>query len=272
MITVAHSPDADDFFLFWPLRTGMIDSEGFGFTFTEHDTQQLNEAAITGKYDICAISVAVYPKIAERYAILSSGASVGRNYGPVVVSLEKVSKEALAGKRIGVPGKDTTAALLFARLFPNCELIETPLTPYDEVFRRLRENEIDAAVLIHEGQIAFAERGLHQIEDLGAAWQKRSGLPIPLGVNVIRKSLGADSVQKLSALAEKSARFASDNRAKILPALFDFTQRRLGKLASQVELGKYLDMYANADSISLPDDCREAIASLLGKDVRVQYA
>ena len=272
MITVAHSPDADDFFLFWPLRTGMIDPEGFSFSFTELDTQRLNEAAIAGRFDICAISVAVYPKIADQYAILTSGASVGRNYGPVVVSAHPMRKEALAGKRVGVPGRDTTAALLFEKLFPDNELIDTPLTPFDEVFRRLRDEEIEAAVLIHEGQIAFSERGLHQLEDLGRAWHAQTGLPIPLGVNVIRKSLGSQTVCKLSELATKSARFAAANRKEILPALFELTQRRLKKLDSVEELEKYLDMYANSDSISLPEDCRRAISEMLGRDLQVQYA
>ncbi len=271
-ISVAHSPDADDFFLFWPLRTGLIDGGIYSFSFTELDTEELNAAAAAERFDICAISIAAYPKLAGKYAILTSGASVGRNYGPALVSRKIAKLEDLRGAKVGIPGKNTTAALLFSRLSPESETVEVPLTPFEEVFRRLDENELDAAVLIHEGQIAFAERGLARLADLGRWWFEKTDLPVPLGVNAVRLGVGEDAVRALAHLTEESARYAAKHRSRILPDLFELTQRRTNKLKTFEELERYLDMYANEDSLELRGDVREAIGRLLGEGCVVRYA
>lgn len=272
MISIAHSPDADDFFLFWPLREKLIDCGGFEFRFTEMDTEQLNQAAIKGEYDICAISVAAYPLVAKDYLILPTGASVGRSYGPVVVSKKLHSLSELTNARVAVPGETTTAAALFSKFAPSAKRVEAPLTPFERVFELLDSNAVDAAVLIHEGQIAFAERGFHKLLDLGRWWFEETKLPLPLGINVIKRTLRESEIQSLTALTVEAARFARANIEEILPALFEFTQTRKGKLKTLPELRTYLQMYANEDSLDLPEDCRDAIARLCRPACEPEYA
>lgn len=272
MISIAHSPDADDFFLFWPLRERLIDCGEFNFRFTEMDTEQLNQAALVGEYDICAISVAVYPQIRSNYLILPTGASVGRRYGPVVVSKKLRGAAELQTATVAVPGQSTTAALLFRQYAPHAHLVEAPLTPFEHVFELLENDQVDAAVLIHEGQIAYSERGFSKLLDLGDWWFTDTKLPLPLGLNVIRKSLGDKAVSELTSLTLEAAKYARDNIETLLPSLFDFTQTRRGKLKTMSELKTYLEMYANADSVWLPEDCRKAIAKICGRNCSAEYA
>lgn len=264
MITIAHSPDADDYFMFWALRTGALRLEGEEFELEAYDTQDLNDLAKREAKDICAISTAVYPRIREHYRILSSGMSVGRDYGPALVAREEIALSGLNEKRIGIPGRDTTAALLLRRVAPDAETIEIPLTPYTRVFEELDSGAVDAAVLIHEGQIAFAERNLVRLCDLGKVWFEATGLPLALGVNVIHRRLGDARIAAISKLLRDCARFAVTHRAEILPVLFEQSQRSQGKLRSLEELDRYLGMYANEDSLEASGDTRASIAALLG--------
>ncbi len=271
MITVAHSPDADDFFLFWPLRQGLIPSGDYQFEFQELDTEDLNQAALEERFDICAISAAVYPKIALKHQILSSGASVGRKYGPKLVATNPADLESLADKLIGVPGPHTTAAALLRRVLPDCKTITIPLTPYSAVFEALGSGAIAAAVIIHEGQIAFAEHNAHAVLDLGVSWFDSTGLPIPLGLNVIHDRLGQKAVDELADLCKLSACYAREHQTELLPELFEFTQRKRNKLKTIAELTNYLGMYANQDSMDLPGDVKAALRELLGAEVNLRF-
>jgi 1,4-dihydroxy-6-naphthoate synthase len=264
-ISIAHSPDADDYFLFWALQKKMLAHEPFEFSFAELDTEDLNRSARAGKYDVCAVSVAAYPDIADQYMILSSGASVGRGYGPTLVSGAAVQVEDLQRAVIGIPGFKTTAAAVLRRLVPDASFVEIPLSPYRAVFDALETGRVEAAVLIHEGQIAYAEENLHLVTDLGKWWLQRTGLPLPLGINVIRKALGKETVDTLARLFSESVRYAREHVETILPELFDYSQAQRGKLREPQRLKHYLDLYANADSIELAPDCQTAIALLCGE-------
>jgi len=271
-ISVAHSPDADDFFLFWPIREKLLSCEDYEFSFTELDTEELNQAALSERFDICAISVAIYPRISEDYLILPSGASVGRKYGPAVVSKTCRHRDELTDAKVAVPGKTTTAALLFQRFAPKARISEAPLTPFERVFEMLESKEVDAAVLIHEGQIAFAERGFHKLLDLGEWWNESTGLPLPLGLNVIHTRLGEKDICALRDLTINAASYARAHLKEIIPSLFEHTQLKRGKLRTLTELEKYLSMYANEDSVILPEDCKLAIAELCGSKEIPRYA
>ncbi len=270
-VSIAHSPDADDYFLFWALRHELLPCPEFEFSFREMDTEDLNCAAREEIFDVCAVSVAAYSEIADKYLILSSGASVGRNYGPALVSKQSSGIAALRTARIGIPGKRTTAAKVLQRLAPQAQTVEIPLTPYRAAFDALDSGEIDAAVLIHEGQIAFAQHQLHLVTDLGKWWTQETSLPLPLGINVIRKSLGAASISGLARLFRQAVKYSLNHQAEILPELFRCSQLEQGKLRSERELQQYLNMYANEDSVSLRDDCKRAIALLSGSGTPPEF-
>lgn len=271
-INVAHSPDADDFFLFWAIRKNLIDTNGFEFFFVEADTQDLNNASCKEEFDVCAISLAAYPKVANNYLILPHGASVGRNFGPVVIAKRHFDVEELNSLSVGIPGINTTAALLFSQIAPDAKTIEIPIRPYSLVFDALEQGEIEAAVVIHEGQIDYTSKNCSLLLDLGKWWFQKTKLPIPLGINVIKKSLGEDTILKVSSLIRESIRFALKNSDLLLPELFEFTQKSTKKLGTQEQLKKYLSMYANEDSAEMKEDCDLAIQKLLGPGVSVQYS
>ena len=262
MIRIAHSPDADDFFLFWPIRRKLIVVEN-DFEFTELDTEDLNRAALNEEFDICAVSTALYPKIRDSYLVLPSGMSVGRNYGPVVVAREPIDPSALNDMLVGIPGENTTAALLLRALAPGARTVEIPLTPYSAAFDAVQSAAVDAAVLIHEGQIAFADHRLHAVKDLGKFWFESTSLPLPLGMNVIHRRLGPARITALSALLKTAASFALEHTTEILPDLHSISQLHQGKLQTLDELRRYLGMYANQDSVDAPEDCRRAVDTLL---------
>ncbi len=271
-INVAHSPDADDFFLFWAIRKALIDTNGFEFSFVEADTEDLNNSAINSEFDVCAISLATYPLVAKNYLILPHGASVGRNFGPVVIAKKNFAIEELNSLIVGIPGKNTTAALLFKQIAPQAKTKEIPIRPYSAVFEALEKQEIAAAVVIHEGQIDYASKDCVLLLDLGKWWYQKTKLPIPLGINVIKKSLGEDIIFKVSSLIRNSINYSLKNQDLLLPQLFEFTQKSTKKLGTLQQLKKYLSMYANEDSAELKEDCAWAMEELLGPEVRLQYS
>ena len=254
MISVAHSPDSDDIFMFWAIAQNIIDTQGLTFTFTDLDTASLNAEALAGTYDVTAISTAIYPQIRDTHYILPHGASVGRNYGPVVVAKSDLSIENLSTSKVGVPGMSTTAVKVLQLLSSPCDLIEYSIEPYEAAFSLLENNTVDALLLIHEGQIAYKQRGYKLIADLGKWWSKETSLPLPLGVNTIKKSLGQETITKASSVIQNSIRYSIENRKHLLANLESHTD---------VDLDKYLSMYANNDTLSMRDDVTTAIRKLL---------
>lgn len=260
-LRLAFSPDSDDLFMFWPLLTGRVAHPGFDLEHVRLDTETLNHRAADGDLDVAAISIARYPAIAQDYLLLPHGGSVGRGYGPVVVTREPRALHALEGARIAVPGPHTTAYLVLRLLLPRFEAVVVPITPYARVFDALRGGEVDAALLIHEGRLTYEREGFARVVDLGEAWAARTGgLPLPLGGNAIRRGLGAD-VPRISAWLRESIAWALEHREEMIDALAA-AESRPDVALTRAQLDRYLAMYANDDTCWYPDDARRAVDEL----------
>ncbi len=272
MLSVAHSPDTDDFFLFWAIVEGRIDCEGLEFAFRQFDTATLNELASEGKYDVVAVSAAAYQQLQRDYLILPHGASIGRNYGPVIVSPKKLTLEDLNDATVAIPGATTTSAAVFKKIAPRATCVEVPIEPFKLVFDYLNRGEVDAALLIHEGQISYRSRELHKVVDIGAWWQENYKLPLPLGINVIKRSLGTEMIEKVSRVLSRSIAYGLAHRDDVLNELVTLNNSREADLTSQSGVKEYLERYANADTARMDDDCLKALKLLLGESVELALA
>src|SRR5215218_2549774 len=194
-ISVAHSPDSDDAFMFYGLATNKLETDGLKFEHTLKDIQTLNEDAKNGVYDVTAISFHAYAYVSDKYALLPHGASIGDKYGPIVVSKEPRSADEIADMTIAVPG-ELTSAYLALRLFNS--KFDYKVYPFDEIIDAVQKGKVDAGLLIHEGQLFYKELGLAKVLDLGEWWHERTGLPLPMGGNAIRRDLGVDLMKKVS--------------------------------------------------------------------------
>jgi 1,4-dihydroxy-6-naphthoate synthase len=280
-IRLAFSPDSDDIFMFWPLLHGKLDTDGLAFTHERADTEALNERAARGDVDVIAVSIARYAAIADRYLLLPHGASVGRGYGPVVVAPAACSLESLAGARVGVPGLHTTAYLVLRLLLPRFEAVVLPIQPYARVFGALRDGEVDAALLIHEGRLTYEREGFAKVADIGEGWAAATGgLPLPLGGNAIRRGLGAPLVAEVSRLCQASIAWSLSHRDAVIDAILASETRDDVKLDRPM-LDRYLEMYANEDTREMQPDARRAVheifararaAGILSGDARVEFA
>jgi len=268
-LRLAFSPDSDDIFMFWPLLQGKLDTGGLTFAHERADTEALNERAVRGDVDVIAISIARYAALSETYLLLPHGASVGRGYGPVVVAREPVALEALAGKRIGVPGLQTTAHMTLRLLLPSFSAKVIPIAPYARTFEALRSGEVDAALIIHEGRLLYEREGFCRVVDLGEAWAGLTGgLPLPLGGNAIRRGLGDELIARVSSLCRESIAWALDHRDEVMTALLA-EESRAGVTLDRSLLDRYLTMYANEDTRSFAPDARRAVEELFVRAARV---
>jgi 1,4-dihydroxy-6-naphthoate synthase len=263
-ISLAYSVDADDAFMFHALRAGALDAGGLTFTHRRDHTAALNRLAMAGAADVVAVSLGVYPAIADRYQLLPHGASVGRGYGPVVVAPRPLRPGDLDGLRIGIPGATTTAWLVLRLIAPRALGVEIPIAPFNRIFEALTAGEIDAALLIHEGRLLYRERGLHLAADLGVFWLERTGLPLPLGVNVIRRGLGAPLVARVSGILRQSIAWALAHRPEMI-ALIAAEDRGDKALSDTALIDHYLSLYANDDTAALADDARRAVEVLFAE-------
>jgi 1,4-dihydroxy-6-naphthoate synthase len=262
-IRLAFSPDSDDLFMFWPLLHGRIDTRGYEFHHVRADTESLNQRAQKGDLDVVAISIATYPAVAKDYMLLPHGGSVGRGYGPVVVAREPIALGDLRGKAIAVPGAGTTAYLVLRLLVPDFRPVFVPIQPYERVFRALREGDVDAALLIHEGRLTYEAQGFVRVIEIGRAWEERTGgLPLPLGGNAIRRALGPDTIADVSELLREGIRYGLSHRDELIDELLRAETRAEVGLNREL-LDRYLAMYANADTLGYPDDARRAVEDLL---------
>ncbi len=261
-VRLAFSPDSDDIFMFWPLLAGKVDPEGLVFAAERADTESLNARAAAADLDVVAVSIARWPSIARDYLLLPHGMSVGRGYGPVVVTEQARDLASLSGARIGVPGLRTTAYLVLRLLLPEFEPVVVPITPYARAFEALRAHEVDAVLLIHEGRLTYEREGLACVCDVGAAWAQRTGgLPLPLGGNAIRRGLGPDLVAKVSNRIRASIAWSLANREEVMAALLK-SDARTDVALDRAMLDRYLAMYANVDTLDAPPDVRKAVAEL----------
>jgi 1,4-dihydroxy-6-naphthoate synthase len=280
-IRLAFSPDSDDIFMFWPLLHGKVDTEGLSFTYERADTEALNLRAEREDIDVLAVSIARYASLRERWLLLPHGASIGRGYGPVLVSTRPKTLEELAGARLGVPGLHTTAYFVLRLLLPRFDAVVVPIAPYTRAFEAVRRGEVAAVLLIHEGRLLYEQEGLHKVVDVGEAWaEKTGGLPLPLGGNVIRRALGVERVAKVSRLCRASIAWSLEHREEVMTELLA-GENRDGLAMGRAHLDRYLSMYANADSLGFAPDARQAIdelfrrasaAGLVSGDPRAEFA
>jgi len=254
-ITVAHSPDSDDAFMFYGLATNKVRTPGLRFTHTLCDIETLNRKALEGVYDVTAISFHAYPYIQQHYALLPSGGSVGDGYGPMIVANRAYSLTEIKSKRVAVPGTMTTAYLVLKLFAPG---IETEVVPFDQIIPQLQEGKYEAGLIIHEGQLTYDKSGLHRIVDLGRWWQKVTGLPLPLGGNAIRRSLGPQLREQVAAALRESIQYALDHREEALAYAMQFA-RDLDPLLAD----KFVGMYVNERTLDYGPEGREAIRRLL---------
>ena len=254
-ITVAHSPDSDDAFMFYGLATNKVRVPGLRFTHTLCDIETLNQKAKEGVYDVTAISFHAYPYIQDKYALLPSGGSVGDGYGPMIVAPRALSEEAIKNKRIAVPGKLTTAYLVLNLFAPG---IDTEVVPFDQIIPQVLEGKHEAGLIIHEGQLSYVKSGLSRIVDLGAWWYKKTGLPLPLGGNAIRRSLGPQLISEVGRALKESIQYALDHREEALAYAMQFARDLDPQLAD-----KFVGMYVNERTIDYGADGRDAVRRLL---------
>jgi 1,4-dihydroxy-6-naphthoate synthase len=254
-ISVAHSPDSDDAFMFYGLATNKVRVPGLRFTHTLCDIETLNQKAKDGVYDVTAISFHAYPYIQDKYALLASGGSVGDGYGPMIVAPRALSVEAIKNKKIAVPGKLTTAYLVLNLFAPG---IDTEVVPFDQIIPQVLEGKHEAGLIIHEGQLSYVKSGLSRIVDLGAWWYKKTGLPLPLGGNAIRRSLGRQLMSEVGHALKESIQYALDHREEALAYAMQFARDLDSQLAD-----KFVGMYVNERTIDYGADGRDAVRRLL---------
>jgi 1,4-dihydroxy-6-naphthoate synthase len=272
-IRIAHSPDSDDAFMFYGLASGQVPANGFELEHVLSDIETLNRAAFEGRYEITAVSFHAYAHLTERYLLLPHGASMGDRYGPIVVARVE-GPTTVKGIRVAVPGELTTAFLAL-RLFDPA--VKHVVMPFDAIQDAVRAGDVEAGLLIHEGQLTYAEEGLRKIVDLGEWWAGRTGgLPLPLGGNVIKRDIGAPVISKLSRLLRDSIAFGLDHRAEALRYAMQF-----GRGLDEQRTDRFVGMYVNDLTLEYGDRGREAVrrllddaarAGLLPKPVAVEYA
>lgn len=254
-ISVAHSPDSDDAFMFYALATNKVRANGINFTHTLCDIETLNRKALEGFYDVTAISFHAYPYIQEKYALLGSGGSVGEGYGPMIVAPRMYSHEEIKRLRIAVPGKLTTAYLALKLFAP---AVETVMVPFDQIIPEVLAGRHEAGLIIHEGQLTYDKSGLHRIVDLGKWWGDTTGLPLPLGGNAIRRDLGRELMASVTRTLKQSIQYALDHREEALSYAMQFARDLDPGLAD-----KFVGMYVNERTLDYGDDARAAVRRLL---------
>jgi len=254
-ITVAHSPDSDDAFMFYALATNKLDTGGITFKHVLNDIQTLNEEAMRGTFDVTAISFHAYAYVAGKYALLPHGASIGDNYGPIVVSTRPLNADKIGELKIAVPGK-LTSAFLALRIF-NSEF-EYKVVSFDKIIDAVLSGSCDAGLLIHEGQLFYESMGLHKVIDLGEWWHQKTNLPLPMGGNAIRRDLGPELTQDVSRLLRDSIQYSLDHRDDALDYAMQFARDMEPGMAD-----RFVAMWVNDLTLDYTERGREAVRRLL---------
>ena len=260
-LQLGHSPDPDDAFMFYALAQDppLIDTAGWRFNHVLQDIQTLNQRAMKGELEITAISIHAYPYVADKYALTSCGSSMGDKYGPMVVAPAPMRLEDLKGKKIAIPGKLTTAFLALQLALGKADDAFTfDVVPFDQILPYVADGKADAGLIIHEGQLTFANHNLHLIVDLGAWWHEKTRLPLPLGGNCIRKDLGQPAMQQVTDILKTSIQYSLDHRAQAVDYALQFGRDLDRNLAD-----KFVGMYVNHWTLDYGPKGREAITRLL---------
>ena len=260
-LTIAYTPDSDDAFYYDALETGRVALPGYRLTFRRAPMSALNRAARRGADDVTAISSVAYPHIASRYAILSAGTSVGRGYGPVLVSQAARTIAELRGCRVGVPGIPTTGWFLLRWLCPEAVPVEMA---FDRIAGAVAAGELEAGVMIHEELLYYPRLGLRRVVDLGAEWCRQHELPLPVGLNVIRRDLGPAAMQRIGAAIRRSLEYALDHSDEVLSRV-----SCLGRGSDGQCTQRFVAMFANQDSVWMPGDVRAALRVLFDQVVEL---
>jgi 1,4-dihydroxy-6-naphthoate synthase len=254
-IKLAHSPDSDDAFMFYALATHKLATPGYKYTHVLSDIQSLNEAALTETYDVTAVSFAAYPSLRDNYVLLDCGASFGEGYGPIVVSTRSMKPTEMKGMRIGVPGLKTSAYLTLKLYQPDFEPV---VMPFDKIIEAVKNNVVEAGLLIHEGQLFFPQMGLHKVIDLGIWWQEQTGLPLPLGGNAVRKALGPEIGRTIAKTIRDSVAYGLEHREEALNYAMQFAREMDTELAD-----KFVGMYVNKWTLGYGDRGKKAVSELI---------
>jgi 1,4-dihydroxy-6-naphthoate synthase len=259
-ISVAHSPDSDDAFMFYGLATNKVRVPGLKFNHTLTDIETLNRKAMEGFYDVSAISFHAYPYVQEKYALMSCGGSVGEKYGPMVVATRPMGLEELKRTKVAVPGTMTTAYLSLKLFAPK---IETVVVPFDKIIPEIQAGKHEAGLIIHEGQLTYESSGLQKILDMGKWWFELTGLPLPLGGNAIRRELGPELCQTIGRALRDSIQYALDHRDEALTYAMQFARDLDTQMAD-----RFVGMYVNERTLDYGADGKEAVARLLDMGYR----
>jgi len=254
-ITVAHSPDSDDAFMFYGLATNKLETGGLKFEHTLKDIQTLNEDAKNGVFDVTAISFHAYAYVSDKYALLPHGASIGDKYGPILVSKEPRKPEDIPNMKIAVPG-EMTSAFLALRIYN--QDFEYTVVPFDKIIETVQQGKADAGLLIHEGQLFYKQLGLAKVLDLGEWWFEKTGLPLPMGGNVIKRDLGGDLMRKVSKYLHQSIKYSFDHREDALSYAMQFARDMPPELAD-----RFVAMWVNDLTLDYGTRGREAVKLLL---------
>jgi 1,4-dihydroxy-6-naphthoate synthase len=254
-ITVAHSPDSDDAFMFYGLATNKLETDDLKFEHTLKDIQSLNEDAMKGVFDVTAISFHAYAYIADKYALLPHGASIGDKYGPILVSKEQYKPEDIPNLKIAIPG-ELTSAFLALRIFN--QDFEYEVFPFDEIIDAVSKGKADAGLLIHEGQLFYQQSGLSKILDLGEWWYEKTGLPLPMGGNAIRRDLGKDLMRRVSKHLHESILYSLENREDALAYAMQFARDLPTEMTD-----RFVAMWVNDLTLDYGDRGREGVKRLL---------
>jgi 1,4-dihydroxy-6-naphthoate synthase len=259
LLRLGHSPDPDDAFMFYGLAKNLLPTGNYRFEHILQDIETLNQRARRGELEITAISIHAYPYVADKYALTSCGSSMGDGYGPMVIAPKPLKLEELKGKTIAIPGKLTTAFLALQLCLGKAgEAFHPIVIPFDEIPGQVKAGVVDAGLIIHEGQLTYQQLGLHLIVDLGAWWQKRTNLPLPLGGNCIRKDLGRPVMQEVTDIIKRSIEFSLAHRTEAVEYALQFGRDLDKKLADQ-----FVGMYVNKWTLDYGPKGREAITRLL---------
>ncbi len=255
-VTIAHSPDSDDAFMFYAMATNKVRVRGLKFTHTLCDIETLNRRAMSeAHFDVTAVSFHAYPYIQEKYALMPCGGSVGEGYGPMIISPRVMTLDEVKRVKVAVPGKLTTAYLALKLFAPT---IETEVVAFDQIIPQVLEGKYDAGLIIHEGQLTYSKSGLHRVIDLGKWFRDMTGLPLPLGGNAIRRELGPEIIASVNGALRESIQYALDHRAEALEYAMQFARDLDAHSAD-----KFVGMYVNERTLDYGPEGREAVRRLL---------
>jgi 1,4-dihydroxy-6-naphthoate synthase len=254
-ISLAHSPDSDDAFMFFGLASGKVDSGSLEIQHVLSDIETLNQHAREGRHEVTAISFHAYPYVADRYALMPCGGSIGDGYGPLLVARERLPPEAVSGRVVAVPGTLTTAYLAL-KLFAGD--VETRVVRFDRILDEVLEGRADVGLIIHEGQLTYGRRDLIKVLDLGAWWRQETGLPLPLGANAVRRDLGPELMAELTRLVRATVRYSLEHRQDALAHAMSFARGMDPAIAD-----RFVGMWVNEMTIDLGERGRQAVRTLL---------